>query len=114
GPRREAERDGLAEQVPVQGRHAQGVFQREDLDPDELGDDRVDAEEGRQADEQPGGAIVQQVWLCRHSVHGFPFAAGGANGMDSGAPAPPEMMKLMAWSTVQSVGVIFSTGTISR
>ena len=28
--------------------------------------------------------------------------------------APPEMMKLIAWSTVQSVGVIFSTGTISR
>ncbi|MBX9403889.1 hypothetical protein K4L06_21530 [Lysobacter sp. BMK333-48F3] len=32
----------------------------------------------------------------------------------SGDTAPPEMMKLIAWSTVQSVGVIFSTGTISR
>src|SRR5690606_36024454 len=40
--------------------------------------------------------------------------AGGVNGIDSGETAPPEMMKLIAWSTVQSVGVIFSTGTISR
>ena len=39
---------------------------------------------------------------------------GAANGIVSGATAPPEMMKAMAWSTVQSVGVIFSTGTISR
>ena len=39
---------------------------------------------------------------------------GGENGIVSGATAPPEMMKLIAWSTVQSVGVIFSTGTISR
>ena len=39
---------------------------------------------------------------------------GGSNGIVSGATAPPLMMKLIAWSTVQSVGVIFSTGTISR
>ena len=40
--------------------------------------------------------------------------AGAPNGMVSGATAPPEMMKLIAWSTVQSVGVIASSGTISR
>jgi hypothetical protein len=39
--------------------------------------------------------------------------AGGENGIESGATAPPLMMKRIAWSTVQSVGVIFSTGTIS-
>ena len=60
--------------------------------------------------EQARGAVVQQVADARaHRAKG-----GGANGMVSGATAPPEMMKLMAWSTVQSVGVIFSTGTISR
>jgi len=36
------------------------------------------------------------------------------NGMVSGATAPPEMMKPIAWSTVQSVGVSSSTGTTSR
>src|SRR5690606_7940359 len=48
--------------------------------------------------------------------HGFASVvlAGTANGIESGDTAPPEMMKLIAWSTVQSVGVIFSTGTISR
>ena len=34
--------------------------------------------------------------------------------MVSGALAPPEMMKAIAWSTVQSVGVSLATGTISR
>ena len=41
-------------------------------------------------------------------------AARTEKGMVSGATAPPEMMKLIAWSTVQSVGVSFSTGTTSR
>ena len=36
------------------------------------------------------------------------------NGMRSGLTAPPEMMKVIAWSTDQSVGVSCSTGTISR
>mgnify|MGYP005753391683 CR=1 FL=1 len=48
------------------------------------------------------------------SVGGSPFSAGGVNGIWSGLTAPPEMMKAMAWSIVQSVGVTFSTGTISR
>src|SRR3546814_7903182 len=30
---------------------------------------------------------------------------GAANGIESGDTAPPEMMKLIAWSTVKSVGV---------
>jgi len=37
-----------------------------------------------------------------------------ASGMLSGACTPPEMMNLIAWSTVQWVGVSSSTDTISR
>ena len=44
----------------------------------------------------------------------FQRSPARVNGTLSGATAPPEMMKLMAWSTVQSVGVSSSTGTISR
>ena len=52
----------------------------------------------------------------RHFAQAFGSVASGRteNGIVSGDTAPPEMMKLIAWSTVQSVGVIFSTGTISR
>ncbi len=59
-----------------------------------------------------GGVLRSRIWRCRCDVRVASF--GAENGIVSGATAPPEMMKLIAWSTVQSVGVIFSTGTISR
>lgn len=58
-------------------------------------------------------AALTAARLARYGAAATP-AAGGENGIESGDTAPPEMMKLIAWSTVQSVGVIFSTGTISR
>ncbi len=57
----EVQRPGLAEQVPFQRRDAEGVFQREDLDSDELGKHCVGAEEGCQRDEQPGGAVIEEA-----------------------------------------------------
>src|SRR5690606_1074170 len=102
----EVERAALAEQVPLPRTQAEGVLEREDLDSDEFGQHRVDAEERRQADEQARGAVVQRPLQAR--------VPGTEKGMLSGETAPPEMMKLIAWSTVQSVGVMFSTGTISR
>ena len=66
-------------------------------------------------------APVIQLWLCPMPSGDYRWAWDQAyrstervNGTLSGATAPPEMMKLMAWSTVQSVGVSISTGTISR
>src|SRR5690606_514286 len=96
----EVERAALAEQVPFPGAQAERVLEREDLDPDELGQHRVGAEERGQADEQARGAVVQRPLQAR--------VPGTENGMLSGETAPPEMMKLIAWSTVQSVGVMFS------
>ena len=40
--------------------------------------------------------------------------SGGVKGIVLGDTAPPEMMKRIASSTLQSVGVVISTGTISR
>lgn len=51
----------------------------------------------------------EETWLRRTQR-----SPARVNGTVSGATAPPEMMKLIAWSTVQSVGVSNSTGTISR
>src|SRR5690606_31203335 len=114
--RGEAERAGLPEQVPFPGPEPERVLEREDLDPDELRQQRVDAEERGEADEQAGGAVLQQ--RPRRRAHASGSVAGGGtgteNGIESGDTAPPEMMKAIASSTVQSVGVIFSTGTISR
>ncbi|EEF93804.1 hypothetical protein CATMIT_01558, partial [Catenibacterium mitsuokai DSM 15897] len=56
----EVQRAGLAEQIPLQRRDAQGVFEGEDLDPDELGQRRVHAEERGQHDEQAQRALLQR------------------------------------------------------
>jgi hypothetical protein len=58
--RREAQRSRLAEQVPAEGRLPQRRLQREDLDADELGDDRVGGEERCQPDEQARRARDQR------------------------------------------------------
>ena len=60
--------------------------------------------------------------LCSSSCHsaeagGFSGSSTGSNASYSmlvGAMAPPETMKVIAWSMLQSVGVSRSTGTISR
>src|SRR3546814_6253217 len=57
----EAERAALAEQVPLQRLDAERILEREDLDADELGQHRVDAEERGQRDEQPRGAVVDEA-----------------------------------------------------
>lgn len=59
----------------------------------------------------PGARPAHHVLPWRAA---FQRSPARVNGTLSGATAPPEMMKLMAWSTVQSVGVSSSTGTISR
>ncbi len=105
----EAQRTGLAKQVPFQGRNAQGSFKGEDLDADEFGPYRVDAEERGQA--------MNSLAARSSSVRAADMAQRSparVKGTLSGATAPPEMMKLIAWSTVQSVGVSSSIGTISR
>ena len=60
-----------------------------------------------------GVAVDQGVpdYQRAFAAHGTP---GRSNGIVSGLTAPPEMMKLIASSTVQSVGVSRSTGTTSR
>ncbi|KAG1392836.1 hypothetical protein G6F59_014500 [Rhizopus arrhizus] len=108
----ETQRTGLAEQVPVQRIDPQRVFQGEDLHPDQLGQHRIAAEERGQHDEQQDRAVLQWA-LDRRRGHAA-RAPARVNGTLDGATAPPEMMKLIAWSTVQSVGVSSSTGTISR
>src|SRR5690606_20890858 len=103
--RGEAERARLPEQVPFPGPEPERVLEREDLDPDELRQQRVDAEERGEADEQAGGAVLQQ--RPRRRAHARGSGAGGAGtekGIESGDTAPPEMMKAIASSTVQSVG----------
>src|SRR3546814_7846755 len=57
----EAERAALAEQVPLQRPDAERILEREDLDADELGQPRVDAEQRGQRDEQPRGAVVDEA-----------------------------------------------------
>src|SRR3546814_18122044 len=57
----EAERAALAEQVPLQRLDAERILEREDLDADELGQHRVDAEERGQRDDQPRGAVVDEA-----------------------------------------------------
>ncbi|KAG1229485.1 hypothetical protein G6F68_019381 [Rhizopus microsporus] len=84
----------------------------EDLHPDQLGQHRIAAEERGQHDEQQARAVLQWA-LDRRRGHSARSPAR-VNGTLDGATAPPEMMKLIAWSTVQSVGVSSSTGTISR
>ena len=82
--------------------------------------DRRGGQAGRRAGRRRGERRVRAAAFAARVSRQAPASpvrgacAGGANGMVSGATAPPLMMKLIAWSTVQSVGVIFSTGTISR
>src|SRR3546814_19821233 len=51
----------MEEQVPLQRQDAERILEREDLDADELGQHRVDAEERGQRDEQPRGAVVAEA-----------------------------------------------------
>ncbi len=78
-------------------------FERENLDPDEFGQYRVDAEERGKEYEQA------LRFFQLHRAYFFRL-----KGILSGATAPPEMMKDIAWSAVQSVGISWLTGTISR
>ncbi len=75
----EAERPLLAEQVPAEGRQAERLFERKDLDADELGDDGVADEECGQQDEEPRRARPEQGHRHRRipsSVPGICASAG--------------------------------------
>src|SRR3546814_17807174 len=63
----------MEEQVPLQRQDAERILEREDLDADELGQHRVDAEERGQRDEQPRGAVVDEAVHAMSAV--IPTAA---------------------------------------
>src|SRR5690606_3412323 len=100
----EVQRTGVAEQAPLQRRQAQAVLEREDLHADELREQGVGDEEGRQHQQHALGALLP----------GHASGSRRSKGISSGLTAPPEMRRDMASATVQSVGVSRSTGTISR